>query len=75
MSHNFTFFSLTQDAASGTASDWAFETAGIKYSYTFELPDTGDQGFLLPPERIRPVGEETWAGVRAMLVTLMSVKN
>ena len=58
------------DAASGTASDWAFDGAGIKYSYTFELPDEGDEGFLLSPERIRPVGEETWAGVKTMLINL-----
>ncbi|KAI1285364.1 Carboxypeptidase B [Halotydeus destructor] len=57
-------------AASGTASDWAFETSKIKYSYTFELPDTGDKGFVLPAEEIRPVGDETWAGVRAMVLAL-----
>lgn len=56
--------------ASGTASDWAFGQ-GIKYSYTFELPDTGDQGFLLPAEKIKPVGEETWLALRSMLSALL----
>lgn len=56
--------------ASGTASDWAFDQ-GIKYSYTFELPDTGDHGFLLPQERIKFVGEETWAAVQAMTYALI----
>ena len=56
--------------ASGTASDWAFDQ-GIKYAYTFELPDTGDEGFLLPSERIKPVGEETWLALQAMLTSLL----
>ena len=53
--------------ASGTASDWAFKSAGIKYSYTFELPDTGEYGFLLPSERIKPVGEETFQAFITMV--------
>lgn len=57
-------------AASGTASDWAY-SRGIKYSFTFELPDTGEKGFLLPEDRIKPVGEETWAAVKAMVLTLI----
>ena len=34
--------------ASGASDDWAKGEAGIKYSYTVELPDTGKFGFLLP---------------------------
>jgi hypothetical protein len=32
------------DAASGSSMDWAYEIAGIKYSYAVELRDTGDYG-------------------------------
>jgi hypothetical protein len=57
-------------AASGTASDWAY-SKGIKYAYTFELPDTGEYGFLMPEDRIKPIGEETWAAFKAMTLTLI----
>lgn len=53
--------------ASGTASDWAYEKAGIKYSYTIELRDTGTYGFLLPRQQIVPTGEETFNGLLAMI--------
>lgn len=53
--------------ASGTASDWAYEKAGIKYSYTIELRDTGTYGFLLPKNQITPTGEETFNGLLAMI--------
>ncbi|GFQ92013.1 carboxypeptidase A2 [Trichonephila clavata] len=52
--------------ATGGADDWAYGVAGIKYSYTLELRDTGRYGFMLPSEQILPTGEETWAGVKAM---------
>ena len=47
--------------ASGGSIDWTYGEAGIKYSYTIELRDTGRHGFLLPPEQIIPTGEEVWA--------------
>lgn len=53
--------------ASGTASDWAYEKAGVKYSYTIELRDTGAYGFLLPRHQIIPTGEETFNGLLAMI--------
>ena len=34
--------------ASGGSDDWAKGGAGIKFSYTVELPDTGKHGFILP---------------------------
>ncbi|KFM73828.1 Carboxypeptidase A2, partial [Stegodyphus mimosarum] len=52
--------------ATGGADDWAYGSAGIKYSYTLELRDTGRYGFLLPSEQIIPTGEETFAGIKAM---------
>lgn len=50
---------LPADVASGTTVDWAYEN-GVKYSYTFELRDTGRYGFLLPSTQIIPTATETW---------------
>ena len=47
--------------ASGVASDWAHGVANIPYVIAMELRDTGKHGFVLPPEQIIPVGEETMA--------------
>ncbi|KAI9553890.1 hypothetical protein GHT06_019160 [Daphnia sinensis] len=41
----------------GGSDDWA-KSIGIKYSYTFELPDTGIDGFLLPASDILPVCQD-----------------
>lgn len=40
--------------------------AGIKYSYTLELRDNGDYGFLVPADQIEQSGEEVWAAMVAM---------
>jgi len=45
-------------AASGSAVDFGYENAGIKYSYTIELRDTGTNGFQLPVNQIVPSGNE-----------------
>ncbi|XP_073508598.1 carboxypeptidase A1-like [Phyllobates terribilis] len=57
--------------ADGTTTDWAYNN-GIKYSYTFELRDTGKYGFLLPAEQIIPTAEETWL---ALMTIMEHVKN
>ncbi|XP_017262312.1 carboxypeptidase B [Kryptolebias marmoratus] len=44
--------------AAGGSDDWAYDL-GVKYSYTFELRDTGRYGFLLPESQIKPTCEET----------------
>jgi len=49
-------------AAAGGGDDWAYGSAGVKYSYTVELRDTGSYGFTLPASQIRPTGTETTAG-------------
>uniref|UniRef100_A0A3B5LV54 Carboxypeptidase B n=1 Tax=Xiphophorus couchianus TaxID=32473 RepID=A0A3B5LV54_9TELE len=48
--------------AAGGSDDWAYDL-GIKYSYTFELRDTGYYGFLLPESQIQPTCEETMLAV------------
>jgi len=63
----------TEGVASGLASDWAYSTAGIKYSFYVELrgTDTDIYGFLLPADQIQPSGEETYAALKAFAVALM----
>ncbi|XP_074657947.1 carboxypeptidase B-like [Tubulanus polymorphus] len=46
--------------AAGGSDDWAKGVAGIKYSYTIELPDNGRYGFALPARFIEPTGRHTW---------------
>ncbi|TRZ01588.1 hypothetical protein DNTS_010153 [Danionella cerebrum] len=57
--------------ASGGTIDWTYEQ-GIKYSYTFELRDTGRYGFILPANQIVPTAEETWA---ALMTIMEHTKN
>lgn len=57
----FTFFIL--DLSSGGSDDWAYDT-GIKYSFTFELRDTGKYGFILPESEIVETCEETMLAVK-----------
>ncbi|XP_008580929.1 PREDICTED: carboxypeptidase A1 [Galeopterus variegatus] len=52
--------------ASGSSIDWSYNQS-IKYSFTFELRDTGYYGFLLPASQIIPTAQETWLG----LLTIM----
>ncbi|XP_052036702.1 carboxypeptidase B [Apodemus sylvaticus] len=49
--------------AAGGSDDWAYDQ-GIKYSFTFELRDTGFYGFLLPESQIRQTCEETMLAVK-----------
>ncbi|KAK4007881.1 hypothetical protein OUZ56_013030 [Daphnia magna] len=44
-------------AASGGSADWV-KSIGIKYSYTFELPDRGTNAFTLPASEILPVCQD-----------------
>ncbi|CAF0886703.1 unnamed protein product [Rotaria sordida] len=53
--------------ASGNTVDWTFGTANVTFSYAVELRDTGEYGFLLPEDQIVPCGQETLAGVLALL--------
>ena len=57
---------MSPDVASGITVDWAYDS-GIKYSFSFELRDTGRYGFLLPASQIIPTAQETWLG----LLTIM----
>ncbi|XP_077120551.1 carboxypeptidase A1-like [Ranitomeya variabilis] len=52
--------------ASGGTVDWTYNQ-GIKYSYTFELRDTGLYGFTLPANQIIPTAEETWLALTKII--------
>ncbi|XP_034443608.1 carboxypeptidase A5 [Hippoglossus hippoglossus] len=52
--------------ASGGTIDWTYDQ-GIKYSYTFELRDTGRHGFILPANQIIPTARETWLALMAIM--------
>jgi len=52
--------------AAGGSDDWAKAEAGIKYSYTIELPDSGRYGFILPSSSITPVAEDIFPAIKVL---------
>lgn len=52
---------------SGFGIDFAYDKCNIEHSYLVELRDKGAHGFVLPPDQIMPVAEETLAGLAAGL--------
>lgn len=53
--------------ATGSSVDYVADVVGADYTFTTELRDTGNYGFLLPPEQIVPSGEESFAAVQVLL--------
>ncbi|KAF2023960.1 hypothetical protein EK21DRAFT_79737 [Setomelanomma holmii] len=54
----------------GSSVDHIYTISLAEFSYTIELPDYGDFGFVLPPERIRPTVEGQWVGQQVLLSLL-----
>ncbi|KAJ7377902.1 corticosteroid- binding protein [Desmophyllum pertusum] len=56
----------------GDTTDWTFGVLGVIHSYCVELrPRSSSQGgFVLPPDKIIPVGEETFAGLKALTMNM-----
>ncbi|RWS22590.1 hypothetical protein B4U80_07556, partial [Leptotrombidium deliense] len=52
---------------SSSASDWVYANTPCKLVFALELRDTGNYGFLLPPNQIKPTAIETWAGISALV--------
>uniref|UniRef100_A0A3Q1GRK4 Carboxypeptidase A2 (pancreatic) n=1 Tax=Acanthochromis polyacanthus TaxID=80966 RepID=A0A3Q1GRK4_9TELE len=52
--------------ASGGSIDWSYNQ-GIKYSFAFELRDTGRYGFILPASQIIPTASETWLALKHIM--------
>jgi len=61
--------------AAGGSDDWAKGGAGIRYSYTIELPDTGSYGFILPASKIIQVGSEAVRATKAMIQDLSTSRG
>jgi len=59
----------------GCSDDWAKGKAGIKYSYTIELPDKGMYGFLLPAEKIVPTGKEIFTGIKSIAKSILKINS
>ena len=61
------FLSFT-DPTTGDTTDWTFGVLGIIHSYCVELRprSSGQGGFVLPPDKIIPVGKETFEGLIAL---------
>lgn len=57
----------------GNSRDHVYAVGGAEFSWTIELPDTGEFGFVLPPEQIRPTVEEAWTGQQVLLPLLDEV--
>jgi hypothetical protein len=57
--------SCTLYITTGASDDWHYGVLGVHDAFTIELPSTSS--FVLPPTSILPVGQETWAGVLALL--------
>uniref|UniRef100_A0A1I8JKC0 Peptidase_M14 domain-containing protein n=1 Tax=Macrostomum lignano TaxID=282301 RepID=A0A1I8JKC0_9PLAT len=53
--------------ANGGSDDWAHGSLGVPYSFTVELPDEGDYGFLLPGYLVPSVGREAMRGLGSLL--------
>uniref|UniRef100_A0A1B6E1Z2 Peptidase M14 domain-containing protein n=2 Tax=Clastoptera arizonana TaxID=38151 RepID=A0A1B6E1Z2_9HEMI len=58
--------------ASGGSDDWARGVGKIKYSFTVELQDKGDFGFLLPTEKIPRAVEDAFAAFEVLFSKILS---
>jgi len=63
--------SVTIYPASGSSADYTYGVSKILYSYGVELRDTGEYGFLLPPDQIVPSGIETYAALKVWASTVL----
>jgi murein tripeptide amidase MpaA len=57
--------------ATGSSVDYVNDVVGADYTFTSELRDTGNYGFVLPASQIVPSGEEAYAGVRYLLLNMV----
>ncbi|KAK4214253.1 hypothetical protein QBC37DRAFT_342421 [Rhypophila decipiens] len=53
--------------ATGSSVDYVNDVVGADYTFTSELRDTGNYGFVLPASQIVPTATETYAGFRYLL--------
>ncbi|KAH7367274.1 carboxypeptidase A5 [Plectosphaerella cucumerina] len=60
-------------ASTGYSVDYAYEVGKADYAYLIELRDTGNYGFVLPPDQILPSVLEQWEGIKVILGFLNEV--
>lgn len=60
-----TIYKTTADS-----TDYTYDNLGVKYSFTAELRDTGNYGFILPANQIVPSSIENWAGFKYLLANM-----
>jgi murein tripeptide amidase MpaA len=53
--------------STGNSVDYVHDVVGVPYSFTSELRDMSQTGFVLPPAQIQPSCEEAFAGVVYLL--------
>ena len=63
------------DPAAGASDDWYKGVLEARFVYTTELRDTGHYGFRLPPEQIKPSGEELWAAFQVQFAKMMELSK
>ena len=56
--------------ATGSSVDYNNDVAKSQYTFTVELRDTGNYGFVLPANQILPSGIEAYAGLAYLLRTI-----
>jgi len=61
--------------AAGASDDWYKGVLEARFVYTTELRDTGHYGFRLPPEQIKPSGEELWAAFQVQFAKMMELSK
>ncbi len=66
-------FILLVDPAAGASDDWYKGVLKSRFAYTVELRDTGRHGFILPPDQIKPSGEELWEAERVVFQKMIDV--
>ncbi len=63
--HTFGYGGHVLGLASGIMPDWMYAVRGV-LAWTIEMRDTGELGYLLPPDHIIPAGEEALAAMRTV---------
>merc|ERR1712170_61643 len=59
--------------ASSAADDWYKGVLGSRFTFTTELRDTGNYGFILPASQIIESGEEIWAAMEVIIKQLLTL--
>lgn len=57
-------------ATTGAAPDHVYAYGKAEWSFTIELRDTGDYGFVLPPDQILATAKEQWEGQKVLFSLL-----